>query len=58
MPHFFASAWHITRPTILVPGMSGIARSLTEADIQRKPAEFDLPSVLLRLSLEHDRMYR
>jgi uncharacterized protein len=38
-------------------GMSSQARGLVEADIKGKPAEFALPTVLVRLSLEHDRMF-
>jgi hypothetical protein len=37
--------------------MSGKARGLTDVDIQGKPAEFAMPNVLVRLSLEHDRMF-
>ena len=38
-------------------GNSSKARGMTEADIKGKPAEFALPTVLLRLSLESDRMF-
>ena len=38
-------------------GMSGKARGLTEEDIQDKPAEFAMPNILVRLSLESDRMF-
>lgn len=38
-------------------GMSSKARGLTEADLAGKPAEFAMPSVLLQLSLDHDRMF-
>lgn len=38
-------------------GMSSKARGLTEADLKGKPAEMALPTVLLRLSLESDRMF-
>ena len=38
-------------------GMSSQARGLVEADIKGKPAEFAQPTVLVRLSLEHDRMF-
>ncbi len=38
-------------------GMSAKARGLTEAEIAGKPAEFAMPNVLVRLSLEHDRMF-
>ena len=38
-------------------GMSSKARGLTETDLKGKPAELALPTVLLRLSLESDRMF-
>ncbi len=38
-------------------GMSAKARGVVEADLQGKPAEFAMPNVLVRLSLEHDRMF-
>lgn len=38
-------------------GMSSKARGVTEADLIGKPAEFAMPNVLVRLSLEHDRMF-
>ena len=38
-------------------GMSAKARGLSEADLSGKPAEFAMPSVLLRLSLDHDRQF-
>lgn len=38
-------------------GMSSKARGLTEADLHGKPAEFAMPTTLVRLSLEHDRMF-
>ena len=31
--------------------------SLADADIIGKTAEFDMPNVLVRLSLDHDRMF-
>lgn len=37
--------------------MSSNARGVTDADLKGKPAEFAQPAVLLRLSLEHDRMF-
>lgn len=40
-----------------VSGMSAKARGVTDADLQGKPAEFAMPNVLVRLSLEHDRMF-
>jgi predicted peroxiredoxin len=42
---------------IYLSGMSGKARGVTDADISGKPAEFAMPNVLVRLSLEHDRMF-
>jgi predicted peroxiredoxin len=38
-------------------GMSSKARGLTASDIKDKPAELALPDVLLRLSIESDRMF-
>jgi len=38
-------------------GQSSKARGLTEADLKGKPAELATPNVLLRLALEHDRMF-
>lgn len=38
-------------------GMSSKARGVTDADLSGKPAEFAMPNVLVRLSLEHDRMF-
>lgn len=38
-------------------GNSSKARGVTDLDIQGKPAEFALPNVLLRLSLESDKMF-
>jgi uncharacterized protein len=38
-------------------GMSSKVRGVTEADVQGKPVEFALPTVLLKLSLESDRMF-
>ena len=40
-----------------VSGMSSRARAVTEADLKGKPAEFATPNVLVRLSLEHDRVF-
>lgn len=37
-------------------GSSG-SRGVTEADLEGRPAEFAGPPVLVRLSLEHDRMF-
>src|SRR5919106_7067606 len=38
-------------------GMSSKGRGVTDSDINGKPAEFAMPNVLVRLSLEHDRMF-
>ena len=38
-------------------GMSSKARRLTEAELRGKPAVLSPPNVLLKLSLEHDRMF-
>src|SRR5687768_13553453 len=38
-------------------GSSSKARGMNEADIQGKPAEFAMPSVLVRLSVVSDRMF-
>ena len=38
-------------------GNSSKARGVTEADLKGKPAEFALPDVLIRLSVESDRMF-
>ncbi|MVM41886.1 multidrug transporter [Spirosoma sp. HMF3257] len=38
-------------------GMSSKARGLTDADINGKPAEFALPTVLVRLAADSDRLF-
>jgi predicted peroxiredoxin len=38
-------------------GMSSSARGVSAADLSGKPAELAPPAVLLRLSLEHDRLF-
>jgi uncharacterized protein len=38
-------------------GMSSKARGITDADLTGKPAEFAPPNVLVRLAVEHDRMF-
>lgn len=38
-------------------GMSSKARQVTEADLAGKPAEFASPNVLVRLAIEHDRVF-
>jgi predicted peroxiredoxin len=37
-------------------GMSSQARGVTAADLEGKPAEMAMPSVLVRLAFEHDRV--
>jgi predicted peroxiredoxin len=38
-------------------GMSSSARGLTAAELQGKPAELSPPAILLKLALDHDRMF-
>ncbi|MFH1185772.1 MAG: DsrE family protein [Chloroflexota bacterium] len=38
-------------------GLSSKPRGVTDVDLAGKPAEFAMPNVLVRLSLEHDRMF-
>lgn len=38
-------------------GLSSKSRGVTDADLAGKPAEFALPKVLVKLSLECDRMF-
>lgn len=38
-------------------GMSSKARGVTDADLTGKPAEFATPNILVRMSLDHDRMF-
>ena len=38
-------------------GMSSNARGITAAELQGKPAELAPPTILLKLALEHDRMF-
>jgi uncharacterized protein len=40
-----------------VSGMSAKSRGVSEADLSGKPAEFAMPNMLVKLSLEHDRMF-
>jgi predicted peroxiredoxin len=40
-----------------VSGMSAKARGMTEADIAGKPAELAMPTVLVKLAAESDRMF-
>jgi hypothetical protein len=37
--------------------MSSKARGVSAADLEGKPCEMAMPNVLVRLSLEHDRMF-
>lgn len=53
--HFDALVAANTR--FYVSGMSAKSRGVLETDLAGKPAEFALPNVLVRLSLEHDRMF-
>ncbi len=38
-------------------GMSSKARGVSESDLSGKPAEMAMPTVLVRLAVEHDRMF-
>ena len=38
-------------------GMSSKGRGVTDADLNGKPAEFAMPNALIRLSLDHDRIF-
>ena len=38
-------------------GMSSSARGISVAELQGKPAELSPPAILLKLALEHDRMF-
>ena len=40
-----------------VSGMSAKSRGVSDADLAGKPVEFAMPNVLVRLSLDHDRMF-
>jgi predicted peroxiredoxin len=40
-----------------VSGMSAKSRGMTDEDLAGKPAEFAMPNVLVRLSVESDRMF-
>jgi predicted peroxiredoxin len=42
---------------IYLSGMSSNARGLSAAEIEGKPAQFATPNVLVRLAVEHDRMF-
>ena len=41
---------------VYISGMSSKGRGVTDLDLSGKPAEFALPNVLIRLSLDHDSM--
>ncbi len=43
--------------TIYLSGSSSKARGLTEKELEGKPYSFAYPDELVRLSLEHDRMF-
>lgn len=43
--------------TIYLSGMSSKTRGLSEADLEGKPYQFGGPPDLVRLALEHDRMF-
>jgi uncharacterized protein len=42
---------------IYISGLSAKSRGIKETDIEGKPAEFAMPNVLVKLSLENDRMF-
>lgn len=42
---------------IYLSGMSAKARGLSPQEIEGKPAEFAMPNDLVRLAVEHDRMF-
>jgi len=42
---------------IYLSGMSAKGRGLSAADIEGKPAQFAMPNVLVKLAVEHDRMF-
>jgi predicted peroxiredoxin len=43
--------------TIYLSGMSSKSRGLSDAELEGKPYQFGAPSDLVRLALEHDRMF-
>ncbi len=43
--------------TIYMSGMSSKARGFTEEDLKGKPYQFGMPSDLVKLAVEHDRMF-
>ena len=40
-----------------ISGMSAKSRGITESDLAGKSAEFAMPNVLVKLALDHDRMF-
>ena len=42
---------------VYISGMSSKGRGVTDSDLSGKPAEFALPNVLIRLSLDHESMF-
>src|SRR5688572_4714620 len=42
---------------IYLSGMSSKVRGVSDSDLAGKPVEFAMPNVLVRLSLENDRMF-
>jgi len=42
---------------IYLSGMSAHSRGLSAAEIEGKPAQFAMPNVLVKLAVEHDRMF-
>ena len=40
-----------------ISGMSSKGRGVADTDLNGKPAEFAMPNILIRLALEHDRMF-
>jgi predicted peroxiredoxin len=53
--HFDALAGGGTR--FYLSGMSSKARGLSESDIEGKPAEMAMPTKLVQLAVEHDRVF-
>jgi len=53
--HF--DALQAARARFYVSGMSAKGGGVTEADLEGKPAELASPNTLVRLSLEHDRVF-
>lgn len=38
-------------------GLSAKSRGLSDADLEGKPAEYAMPNVLVRLAVDHDRLF-